>query len=204
MKNFKSQTGLAPVIILIIVLVASGIIGGGIYMSNQKSQSTGNKMVPSTVPESAMQPTDESPKADGSTTEINSNLLQLLAKNQSMECDWTPPAMENVKISKIWVSDNKARSHIEASTGNMPIIADAVFKDGGLTTWVEAGQTGKIGFKMTKEEIAEASAKAEKDMTAEEKKQAEAYMKETRYSCKSWTPDSTKFEVPADVKFYTQ
>lgn len=192
----NKQAGFAPIIILLVILIAGGIVGGGVYISKQQEKAAKISPMPMPVTEEVK----EEKNSDTVSSEITASFMNLLGRNQSLECDWNPPGMMNVRVSKVWINGTMGRSHIESSdpTGNMDIVADAIFKNDEVTTWVEAGPAGKIGFKMTKSEIE----KANTGLTAEQKKQAETYMKDTKYSCKPWTVDASKFEVPADVKFY--
>lgn len=205
MKYLRNQEGLAPIIIILIVVIATGIIGGGLYMNSQKKVSNNSLSTEKTNQEKVTQESQKveiSPQANNEPMKISANILQLMAKNQSLECDWTPPGMENVTVAKVWVNGTTARSHIETSAeqmgGNNMIIADGVFKDGAITSWVDTGPAGKIGFKMSKEELE----KAQNEMTPDQKKQAETYMKQANYSCVPWNVDQSKFQIPADIQFF--
>lgn len=197
-----TEKGFAPIIIIIAVVLLAGIGGGAYYMSQKGKTPTSPEAAATdtAMTQDATTATETTNQSADGIERITASFFDLAGNNRNLECDWKPEFLPDFKVAKVWISGSKVRSHIEA-TENMakqPIVADAVFKDGGLTSWVGVAGMKPVGFKMTKEEIE----KANTDMTPEQKKQADQYMKKSVYECKAWTVDESKFEVPADVTFY--
>ena len=198
------QTGIAPVIIIGIVL-AVALIGGGVafYLSGGSGTSTMETTDTSGAPAEGKLAAD-SPEALTSGAEVSRSFEQIFAANQSLECTWKPPAtageeaMEGFVEGKLYTAGNRGRSMAKLQINGVASEVNAVYNETGITSWFDmAGQ--RFGFIMTNEDLATEN----ESMTEEEIKQAEQYRNEMIVSCKPWTVDESMFVIPSDVNFNT-
>lgn len=201
------QAGIAPVIILAIVLAVAVIGGGAAYYFMGSSGSSTMESSPDgeSAPSSAGAKMDEdSPEALESGTEVAQSFEQIFAFNRSLECTWRPPAqaegesMEGFVEGKLYTSGGKGRSMATMTINGMPSEANAIYDGGTVTSWVSLGGQ-EFGFIMTPEEMQNEST----ELTEEERRQAEQYRSEMIVSCKPWTADESFFTPPSDVNFDT-
>lgn len=203
-----SQAGLAPVIIIAIVLAVVAIGGGAAYVYLNPSGPSGSRMMEkedtAKSKGGAGKMAADSAEALSSGSEVSRSFEQIFAANQNLECTWKPPAtageeaMEGFVEGKLYTAGTRGRSMATLQINGIPSEVNAVYNETGITSWFEmAGQ--KFGFVMTNEEMA-----AQDDtLTQEERQQAEQYRDEMIVSCVPWTPDESMFVIPSDVNFDT-
>jgi hypothetical protein len=178
---------------IIVVLAALAVIGGGVYYlwseSSPSAQST------SEAPTAGSSSTEET----AATGEFRSTLPRIIGRGEPLECDWRMP-VENPEspfnTGKLWTAGNHGRSSINGSINGAAVEANAIYKDNDAYSWMDFNGT-KMGFKFSQSEIESMN----DAMTPEQKQQAEQIKQEMIFSCKSWTPDASKFTLPTDVDF---
>lgn len=149
--------------------------------------------------ESSAQNKDASAKPQESLDNVSTTFEDVIGKGQNLECDWhlpTSSAANPFGIGKLYTTGNKGRSMIKGTTNGIDIDANVIYKDDAAYSWViVAGST--VGYKFDKAELQ----KMASEMTPEQKQQAEQIRAKMIFSCKSWTPDESKFVLPAGVEF---
>lgn len=191
MRRTSLSQGFSSIAIAIII-GAIVLVGGAAFYAMRSTS-------PSSSPSSATTVTSESTTSEYVPTgEVASTLTDIIARGQSMECDWKLPAeAENpFDTGKLWTTANQGRSSIQANINGMTIDANAIYKDNTAYTWMVTNGV-KMGFKFSPSEIDSMNS----SMTAEQRQQAEQIRQEMIFNCRPWTPDPSKFELPADVEF---
>ncbi len=189
-KN-KYYQGFSSVIVLVIAgIILAGIVG--VIMMRKPSPTS----APSAAMDKSTDATTESAIPTGDTT---STFPDIIGRGQNLECDWKLPTAgpENpFGTGKLYTTGSKGRSEIAGTTNGIAIEADVIYKDDSAYTWITVAGT-TTGFKFSKAELESMST----EMTAERKQQAEQIKSEMIFSCKSWTPDESKFALPTGVEF---
>ena len=195
---FRSQQGLAPLVIVIIVAVVA-LAGAGAYYAMRGTGSAAS--TDSTATGSASGTSEETSLE--TTGEMKTDLMSLVSKGQNLECTWRMPVAEGEETpfgeGKLWTTGNKGRSTITGNPAGMQMEGNAIYTQETIYSWISSDMF-KMGFKFTPETIKELN----DGMSAEERQQAEQIRKEMIVNCKSWTPDESKFVVPTDVEFKEQ
>lgn len=190
-KNKLNQGFSAVILIIIAAVVLTGI--AGVTMMRRPSSSSN----PSAAMERASDATAESTVPAGETT---STLPGIIEQGKNLECDWKLPtdngAANPFGTGKLYTTANKGRSEITGNSGGMNIDGNAIYKDGEAYSWITVAGT-TMGFKFDKAELENMNS----EMTPEQKQQAEQIRSKMIFSCKSWTPDESKFTLPTGVEF---
>ncbi len=180
---------------VIVIIAAIVLIGVGVFAMTRRPSST-----TSTPSSAGEQSTDATSKDSVPTGETTSTLPDIIGRGQNLECDWRLPtetgSANPFGTGKLYTTGNKGRSTISGGTEGVAIEGNAIYKDGEAYSWITvAGNT--MGFKFDKAELEKMSS----EMTPEQKQQAEQIRSKMIFSCKSWTPDESKFALPAGVEF---
>lgn len=200
LKRASFQQGFAfiSVIVAVVLIGAITAVGYSAYTKNQKaafntSVETASTGSDSTATVSTTSDTDASLRED-------TTFLEVIARGENLECDWTTPNTENPMLGKLYTTAGKARSSATSSqaVAGMSIQADAVYKDNGVSGWLTMnGSVMPQGFKFTEAELKDMG----DDLTEEQKQQGELYRQNMQFDCKPWSVDQTKFELPSGVTF---
>jgi hypothetical protein len=185
----NSYKGFSPVAVVVIIAVIAGIGAFTILRSSSTSK-------PSATTERT---SDKASKESTPTGDLSSTIQDIVGRGQSLECDWKMPTTGSENpfgAGKLYTTGNKGRSEISGGTEGVAIEGNAIYKDDTVYSWIKAGGT-TIGFKFDKAELESMA----KDMTAEQKQQAEQIRQQMIFNCKPWTPDESKFDLPSGVDF---
>jgi hypothetical protein len=185
-KHFK---GFSPFIVVIVIAVIAGIGAFAILRNPSASK-------PSVTAERT---NDASAKESTPTGDLSSTIHDIVGRGQSLECNWKMPTTGSENpfgAGKLFTTGNKGRSEISGGTEGVAIEGNAIYKDEVVYSWIKAGGA-TVGFKFDKVELDSMA----KDMTAEQKQQAEQIRQQMIFNCKPWTPDESKFTLPTGVEF---
>ena len=196
---FRSQQGLAPLVIVIIVAVVA-LAGAGAYYA---MRGTGSAASTDSTATGSASGTSEETSLDTTAGEMKTDLMSLVSKGQSLECTWRMPVKEGEETpfgeGTLWTTANKGRSTITGNPAGMQMEGNAIYTQETIYSWISSDMF-KMGFKFSPETIKELN----DGMSAEERQQAEQIRQEMIVNCKPWTPDESKFVVPTDVEFKEQ
>ena len=191
MKKLSDPKGFSATAIIVVIAVI--LLAAGAFFMMKKSPSGTS---PSTATEKMTPEKKESAVSSGDTT---STFADVIGKGQNLECDWhlpTSSAANPFGTGKLYTTGNKGRSMIKGTTNGIDIDANVIYKEDVAYSWViVAGTT--VGYKFDKAELQ----KMASEMTPEQKQQGEQIRAKMIFSCKSWTPDESKFILPTGVEF---
>lgn len=189
-SEFRSQQGMAPIIIAFVVAAIIAVGGGAFYFIRNAPSS------PSAAESSDSAAAPSAPQKE----ELRSTIPGVVQQGQNLECDWRLPnttADSPFNTGKLYTSGQKGRSMISGSVGEgMTMEGNAIYDGAQVFTWITMGNQ-TFGQLFTPEKLAE----LDSGMTPQERQQAEQIRSEMIFTCKEWTPDETMFVVPSDIEF---
>lgn len=191
MNTSFSSRGIAFPILLILVALGIGIVGGGVYYWQQTGSA--GTAAPEESPAGVTAATSPSPTPG----EIMTTLPELVGRGQNLECDWRMPveSEENpFQTGKLWTTGNQGRSQIMANIGGQTMEMNALYRDQTAYVWL-ISPMATMGYQFSPAEMEEA------ELTAEQRQQAEQIRSQMIFDCRAWTPEASKFELPATVEF---
>lgn len=194
MRRVFESRGFSAVSFLII-LAALAVVGGGVYYLWIESSHQSTESSLSESPEAVSATVAAAP----TTVEFRSSLPKLVARGDTLECDWRAPDSDGsnpYSTGKLWTMGNQGRSMITTKISDTSVEANALYKDNVAYTWMKMGNIS-MGFRFSQDSLSEANAQ----MTADQRKQAEQIQQEMIYMCRAWNPDPAMFRLPADVEF---
>ena len=122
---------------------------------------------------------------------MKGTFVDLAKKGGSYECKVSHEVSVAESTGTVFVSGSKIRGDFSSKipqvnmTVNSTMVSDGTF----IYTWTDIAKTG------FKAKIVESNKPANDDSVGNE------YMQNLEYSCNPWTPDESKFVVPADINF---
>lgn len=182
----RSNRGFAPlVVIAIIAVVAVG--GGAAYVISQNKADV------------AMEGSDMTASMEGSAEtstgaevsagiDARGTLRSLLGLGQNVMCTFTSTAGAE-SSGTVYVANGSMRTDFRAEAAGSVQTGSMIVKDDTSYVWM-----GSQGMKMDLSAQAEANANA----NAEQSVDLDAPVE---YDCETWTPDASKFTLPAGVEF---
>lgn len=123
-------------------------------------------------------------------------VFDLADKKGNYECTFSIPDAEGKPTGDkgtVWVTEGKARSTISMQSPGGNIVANALYMDNKVYTWSSVNGSAPVGFVFS-ENNAPNLVPGQATKTQEIKQNLD-------YTCKPWTIDASKFELPKNVTF---
>lgn len=172
----SSQSGLSPLVIVVIAVVILGI-GGYFYFQNSQKTGTGGKQ----------------PRGS-----VVSSIKDALSKSLTLKCEY-PDEQGNKTVT--YIKGGAVRAVTTSAAG---VKGNVLLKENTMYTWEEGKKEGMM-FKMEAEAMAEAKedVKEMEKSDSDENQRTEYLNKLEQYKdyCKPATVSGSLFNPPADVKF---
>lgn len=172
---------------LIGVVLLLAAVGGGYYLysRNTSNVSTGSNQA---------RITDDTQSENGT---FKGTLNELVKRGGNYKCNWNFKEDMTYMKGTTYVSGNKFSGEATAKTNDVELVTHMVGNGSTVYSWASvAGIT--TGTKFSYNELDQ-----DREITEEDKKNAEQAFKQLDYKCSGWTPDPTKFVVPTDINFVT-
>jgi hypothetical protein len=142
-------------------------------------------------------PTSSSDSNPSLSQTISGSLQDLLTRDQSLQCTWNYQNQQSQGQGEIFVSGQKFRGSTTINVPNQGQVTTQMLSDG---QWMyQWGGPLAQGVKMNLQELESAPPEQSNDQQAQSAYQT--INQNYQYDCQPWTPDQSKFQVPADVTF---
>ncbi len=126
---------------------------------------------------------------------FNGSMNELVARGGNYECNFTHATDVSDSAGTVFISGKKMRGDFVSTTkvaANLKVESHMISDGEFMYNWSSAAP---MGFKIA---IAETT-----NATPTTGSQSLDYNQKLDYDCKAWTVDSSKFAIPAEIKFTT-
>lgn len=172
-------------IILAVVAILLLILGIGGYFFVAAKNQTSTKTTTQT-PE---------PTASENNT-ISGNIESLLSSGQNSQCTFSTDTSGTVSTGTVFVSQNKMRGDFSSSVSGKQTTSHMIRDGEWVYTWTDGTNQG-VKMKIT----ADLEKKAKEIASSNSATGTFDVNQNVDYSCKSWSTDTSKFQVPTNVTF---
>ncbi len=182
--------------IVIGVIVVAFVFGGVSYFmkgKNPSMNSADDRNLENSAPLESTNPNAQIDNSSTGTTSTSGSLSSLWSMSGDHKCDVTITEQSVKGSGTVYVSQGKIRADFSMEIpqlGNKSMVASMIQMDGQVYSWTNMYPQG---FKT--------KVVANSDPLASMNTGGIKTNPSVKYSCVSWTPDSSKFELPSGVTF---
>ncbi len=178
MKKLNYQSGIGPIVVILILAIVAAI-GGGVYYSKKAKMDE--------------QKVEENTEVEGNA-EVKGNLplnakgtiREIFALGKNSMCTFSGASAQGSVSGTMYISKDMARGDfVMTQTGKTAINSSMIRQNSNVYMW-----SGTQGATMSFGDINKAAASQNMDID-----------QKIDYKCVDWTPDQSKFAVPTTVKF---